>query len=296
MLSWGFNRMALRLLDQHDVARAHIAAPHVLEAWETRGVRYWRSAFLSPFVGAIVPLVGCVVLGWTPGLVLLALTVDVATLWLGEVMKTLLARSRVDEERAHHHEAGDVLAVIHALERPRLPTHRDLLAQAPTPRRRLYVSALPSTMHDPSDRPGFIGITLLWVGLFALLVAMTQPELAPWLLASAALRLSVSVLRTLRARRDPGPRPELLSEAGIPTAALLLALYPSVLLMMKLSIDIGTIGRQNLALLLLGLHLLVAGGLATLGLRRIRRATTELRAFVARDLEQLNQRVRQING
>ncbi len=294
MLAWGVGGFASRLLEERDVARAHIAVPYVLSEWETRGVRYWRSAFLSPFVGAIVPLVGCVVLGWTPGLVLLALTVDVAMLWVCDAAKTLLAGSRMDEERAHLDDAGDVLAVIRALERPRLPAHRDLLA--PTPRRKLYVSGMPSDLHNPSDARVLIGVVLFCLVLFGIGIVVIFPHVVPWLLAGAALRVGVSVWRTLRARRETGPRPELLPEAGIPTFALALALYPSFLFLASFNVSTGAIGNQGLALILLGSHLSVAGIVATLALHRIHRATAQLRAFAARDLEQLKQRVRQING
>jgi hypothetical protein len=294
MLTWCISHLAARLLEQRDVARARIAAPHVLGEWEARGSRFWRGAFVSPFVGAIVPLVGCLVLGWTPGLVLLALTADVAVLWVCDAVKRLLARSRVDEERAHHDEAGDVLAVIHALRRPRLPLGRDLLAR--TPRRRLYVSALPSHLDRPQDRQALIGVTFFLFVLFAFFVAMTSAHAVPLLLAGATLRLGVCVLRTMRARRDSGPRPDLLPEAGIPTLSLMLALYPAFVVLAGLDIDTSAIGSQGLALCALSLHLVVAGVISALGIRYVHRATTELRAFVARDPTQLEERLRRING
>lgn len=294
MLTWIVKHLASRPLEEVDVTRAHLAAPHVLAPWETRGEHHWGAAFLSPLLGALVPLTGCLVLGWTPGLVLLALTADVAALWLCDSVKWLLARVRVEEERAQHDEAGDVLAVIHALCTPRRPTNRDLLASSPQPR--LHVSPLPSHIDPASDRPVMIGMTLFVVVLFAFLVAMTMPDVAPWLAAAAALRLAVCIFRTLRARHDPGPRLDLLPEAGIRTAALFLALYPSALVLLKLEPDLAAIGRENLALLLLGLHLVVAMGVAALGLHRIRRATEHMREFAASDLDPMKQRVRQING
>lgn len=294
MLTWIVKHLASRPLEPHDVTRAHLAAPHVLEAWQTRTARHWRNAFLGPVIGSLVPLAGCLVLGWTPGMVLLALTTDVATLWLCDAMKWVLARSRVEEERAHHQEAGDVLAVIHALRRPRLPTQRDLLARSPRPQ--LLLSALPSQLDPASDRPVWIGMTLFATLLFGFLVARTAPDVAPWLAVAALLRLAVCAIRTRQARRDAGPRPDLLPEAGIPTAVLCLALYPSFLILAELNPELAPFGRESLALLLLGLHLAVAAGLGMLGLRRIGLATKELREFVARDLVQLQQRVRQING
>ena len=293
MLGWGLGKLRTRLLEEHDVVRAHLAAPMVLAEWEARGARHWRRAFLTPVTGTVMPLVGCLLLEWSPGLVLLALTVDVAMLWLCDAAKGLLARSRVDEERAHLDEAGDVLAVIDALHEPRLPSNRDLLA--PMPRRRLYLAALPSTLHDPSDRPLFIGVTLMFCVLFGAIIVIVAGKAWPWLVAGAALRFGFSTLLTLRASRDAGPRPELLPEAGIPTATLFLALYPSFLVLAGLDLDLTAIGRHNLALILIGLHLLVASGIAMLAIRRIRRATVQLRAFVGRDLAQLKQRVRQIN-
>ena len=294
MFAWGLGRLTVRLLEEHDVTRAHIAAPHVLAAWQAHDARYWRSTFFSLALGAAVPLLGCLLLGWTPGVMLAALTADVMALWLCDGLKQVLASHRVEEERAHQAEAYDVLAVIRALERPRRPTQRDLLAPAPRPQ--LYLSVAAGGAMSSWDRKVMYGLALFLMSLVALVIAVSVPAAAPWLFAAAVLRVGLSALRTLRARRDSGPRPDLLPESGIPTMALYLAVYPAVMFCLVFDVKFREFEAQGLALVMLGLHVAIAGWLAWLGVRRVRRTEEDLRAFAARDREQLRARVRQVNG
>lgn len=48
------NRDTVVLLTELEVTRAHIAAPHVLAAWEARDAYYWRRVHLGFLVGAAV--------------------------------------------------------------------------------------------------------------------------------------------------------------------------------------------------------------------------------------------------
>jgi len=97
MLNWRFDRIAQYLMSERDVTRAHIASPHVLEAWEALDAHHWRGVFLSLGIGAVVPLLGYLVLGWSANLLLLALalaltlTLDAVVLWFCEAMKGVLA-------------------------------------------------------------------------------------------------------------------------------------------------------------------------------------------------------------
>lgn len=294
MLTWALKPLARRPLEAGDVTRAHLAAPQVLESWQARTARHGQSAFLGPALGAVVPLIGCFVLGWTPGVVWLALAADVVTLWLCDAVKWMLARDRVRAERAQHDQAGDVLAVIDALRTPRLPRRRDRLESPLKPQ--WLLSSLPSSLLAPSERPAGVAAIVFGVLVFWVVIAATLPHLVPWLACAAALRLLVCVIRTRRARRDPGSRPELLPEAGVPTLVLCLALYGSFLILTKFDPDPALIGSDDLAALILGLHLVIAIAVGMLGWRRIRGATTALRRFAAQDRVSLTQRVRQING
>ena len=91
MLNWRFDRIAQYLMSERDVTRAHSASPHVLEAWEARDAHHWRGVFLSLGIGAVVPLLGYLVLGWSANLLLLALTLDAVVLRFCEAMKGVLA-------------------------------------------------------------------------------------------------------------------------------------------------------------------------------------------------------------
>jgi len=294
MLTWRLDRIAQVLMTERDVTRAHIAAPHVLKAWEARDAHHWRGVFLSLGVGAVVPLLGCLVLGWSPKLLVLALTLDVVVLWFCEALKGVLAYRRVAEERAHHDEAADVLAVIDGLERPRLPPNRDLFA--PTPKGRLYMSVVPPREENTIMPWYWLIFALFFAGVFLLLIALTVPAAAPWLLGGAALRIGVSALRTIRASRDSASRPELLSEASLPTMTLMLSLYPAFLMLSATNIDLRDYDPRLVGGLVLGLYFVVAASLAWRGWGRVNAAAAALRAFIARDRMHMQARVRQING
>lgn len=294
MPTWRFDRIAQYLMSEHDLTRAHIAAPHVLEAWLARDAYHWRGVFLSLGIGAIVPLLGYLVLGWPAKLLFVALTLDAVVLWLCEALKGVLAYRRVAEERAHHDEAADVLAVIEGLDRPRLPPNRDLFAA--TPKARLYRSAVPPR-EENAMMPWYLLIFgTFFTAMFLLLVVWTVPAAAPWLLAGVAVRIGVSALRTIRANRDSGSRPELLSEASLPTMTLMLSLYPAFVLLSVAKVDLRAYDPRLVSGLVLGLYFVVAASLAWRGWRRVNAVSATLRAFIARDRAQMQARVRQING
>jgi hypothetical protein len=295
MLHWSLDRAREeRLLSEHDVTRAHIAAPHLLIAWETRDARHWRRTFWNLLLGAAIPLLGCLLLQWPPTTLLVALLLDLQVLWLGDALKPLLAPRRAREERAHEDEAADVMAVVEALRRPRQPVGRDLLAAAP--QAGFYVGRLRERFDPPWVR-AMGALLLATLPVLSLIgVWWLAPDAFPWLLAGATLRLGGSALSTLRAGRDPGPRAELLAEADTPTLALLAVWFPALLVAPLVERWAASLEPQSLALLLLLAYLLAAAGVAALGLRRVRRFAADLRAFIARDREQLRQRVRQVNG
>lgn len=294
MPTWRLDRLAVGLLTEQDVLRAHIAAPHVLASWEARDARHWRGVFLGLGLGAVLPLAGCLLLDWPPGVLVVALTLDVVALWLGEALKGALAYLRVAEERTHHEEAADVLAVIEGLERPTLPPRRDLLA--PRPRARLHVSR--AAPREDNPLAPWLGLLVggFFAGVCGLIVAWMLPAAAPWLLGAATLRLGITALRALRARRDSASRPELLGEAALPTVALMLSLYPAFILIETLDIDLRAYDARTTGALVLGGYFLVAGALAWRGWARVQAAGAALRAFIARDREQMLERVRQVNG
>ena len=165
-----------------------------------------------------------------------------------------------------------------------------------TPQRRYYVGQLPPRFDPPWVHA--IGTLLLGVLVVLTLFGLWWglPDAFPWLLAGATIRLGGSALTTLRASRDPGPRAELLSEADTATLALVAVMFPALLVASLAERWVEALEPQLLALLLLLLYLFASAGVAALGLRRVRRFAAELRAFIARDREQLRERVRRING
>lgn len=276
----------MRLLEDYDVTRAHMAAPYVLAEWEKRGARYWRGAFLNPFVGAIIPLLGCLAFGWPSGLVLLALTVDVAMLWICDIAKMMLAPSCVEEERAHHDEAGDVLAVIHAL------NSRDVIRDLPLARYRLTCRAAVlhgyerSTVADRTSSCLF-SCSSDWP------LAVIFPYAVP-LAAGGACCASASRAADLACAPSGRRRPEL-RQAGIQTWHRSRG-FTQPPVVRRREYDASAVDPSAFALIIsFGLHLAVAG-VATLqdfaiaapahGTARVRRARSE----------RLRERVRQING
>lgn len=120
-----------------------------------------------------------------------------------------------------------------------------------------------------------------FTGVFLLLVWRTVPAAATWLLAGVAARIGVCALRTVRASRDSASRPELLSEASLPTMTLMLSLYPAFVLLSFTKIDLRNYDPRLVGGLVLGLYFVVAASLAWRGWGRVNAAAAALRAFIA---------------
>ena len=285
-----------RLLTETDVARAHIAAPHVLAAWQTRDAHYWRRASLGFLIGAAVPVFGYFALHWPIVAILLALLLDVLAVWICDALKLILAQHRAQEELAHILEAAGIMAVIRALQRPRQPRHRDLLA--PPLRAALYL--IPSDPGQDWGRlRGFAALALIVVvGLLtSLLFRLFDASDLLLLLAGVLLRIGWSAALTIRARNDTASRPELLPEWIAPTMALLaLALLLTMLYNAGIIPALKLHEPSPLGGLVLLLHFLIVALLSWLGQHQVRVLVDSLRTFAARDREQLKQRVRQINA
>lgn len=292
------NRDTVVLLTEIDVTRAHIAAPYVLAAWEARDANYWRRVYLGFLVGAAVPLVGCFALQWSVAVVLAAIVLDVFVQWTCDFLKPVLAYDRVQQEQAHADEAAEVEAVIDALRRRRTPPllGRDILSAAP--KAGFYVHPRSS---DPGARASVFVLALIPI-LFATLVGMLLlgtyfflPDAFPWLLLGTLIRIGYSMLVTIRAGNDTAWRPELLPEATLPSIAMSALMLPGVLLFEIAEDSVKSIDPNTLGVVALVLYFLIVVVLSGFGLRGVREFVADLRAFIARDREQLKRQVRQVN-
>jgi len=96
------------------------------------------------------------------------------------------------------------------------------------------------------------------------------------------VRIGVSALRTVRASRDSASRPELLSEASLPTMTLILSLYPAFRLLSATKIDVRHDDPRLVGGLVPGRYFVVATSLAWRGWGRVNAAAAALGAFIAR--------------
>jgi hypothetical protein len=295
MLTWSLDRLDdERPLTEHDVARAHIAAPHVLASWEARDAAYWRSVFLGLMVGATFPVLGCVVLGWTSGPLLLVVVLDVLVLVFCDAIKGLLAAQRAAQERAHQDEAAEVLAVIAALRRPRRPRHPDLFAERARPQ--YYLGLRRPRVDLPWTRWAATLFAGMFLALFFVVIGTWFHELFHWFVAAALFRTGISVFRTVRARRISAWRPELLPESPAPFVALGAVCFIGYIAFEVAGDWMLSLPPQGLGFMTLCLYFAVVLALAWVGMRQVRSVATTLRDFAARDRESLKLKVRQVNG
>lgn len=296
-LLWPQSGETERLLSQHDLIRAHIAAPDLLATWLARDAAHWRRTATGWLIGAAIPLLGCFVLHWPIETVLVALALDLPALAACDVLKRILAPQRASQEQAHLDEASEVRAVMTALQRPRQPSilQRDLTAAAP---RVGYYHAPPATAR--SIPVGMVWLLLFLIGLLMSLglvaTAHFLPAALPWIVTGIVLRLGGSILTTLRARRHVDPAPVLLAESPGPMVAFSVTMMCCVLLM-----NIGGDAVTSLPSAWIGAGILVLHFLAVLAVSRwslgnVRHFATDLRRFAAQDRDALCERLLRVNG
>lgn len=296
-LLWPQSREPERLLTEHDLLRAHIAAAHVLAAWQARDAEHWRRAAIGWLIGAVIPLVGCFVLHWPIATVIVALALDIPALWACDVLKALLAPQRANQEQAHLAEAAEVREVMTSLRRPRKPaaSQRDLLAA--TPRVGYYYSPPGAAGQLP---PGLAWVLLLLLGgLLALGLVSAHhflPGTPPWLVLGLGLRFAASFLSTWHARRRVDPAPVLLPEAPAPMLAFGVTLMSGLLLTKTGGDAITSLPSTWIGAGVLVLHFLVVFAVSRWALGNVRNFVTDLRRFVAQDRESLRERVLRVNG
>jgi hypothetical protein len=297
-LLWTEGQQPERLLAEHDLIRAHIAAPHVLATWQARDAAHWRRASIGLLIGAAIPLFGCFVLQWSIATVLAAIVMDVYALWICDVLKGMLAPQRTREEHANLEEAADVRQVMRALLRTRRPSalQRDLLAAAP---RVGYYFTPPGAGVDPRLH-GIAWVLLLLLlmllGLCFIAAFHFLPTAWPWLLLGVVLRIGGSIVSTLWARRSPDPAPTLLLEAPGPMLAFGGVAMICVLLMKVGGNAITSLPQAWLGSAVLILYFLFALTISQWSLQNVRAFVADLRHFIAQDREQLRDRVQRVNG
>lgn len=290
-LLWIESRDPDRLLTEHDVVRAHIAAPHVLAVWQRRDAHFWRLTAWHFAIGAAIPAIGCFLLGWSVSEALLALGLDLAALWVADALKPLLAYRRVREEKEHRIEAAMIKAVIEAMRRRRYPSllQRDVFG--PRPFSGYYLSAPVPEEAAPVMRWYLLGIALLLLALGLFLVASQSPPLLPWVVLGAGLRLASTVAVTRSARRDPSSRPELLAQSTLPSLVFSATLLAMAMLH-ELRVPLTASQSAHLTLLFYTLGTMSA---SWRGWNNLHRFTAMLQGFIARDREALVESVRQAN-
>lgn len=133
------------------------------------------------------------------------------------------------------------------------------------------------------------------VGMLLLGIHHLIPDAFPWLLMGTLIRIGYSMLVTIRARNDTAWRPELLSEAALPSLAMSATLFPGILLFEIAEDWTKSLDPNTLGLVALVLYFLIVVVLTRLGLRNVWEFAADLRAFIARDREQLKRQVRQVN-
>lgn len=296
-LLWPGSREPERLLDEHDLIRAHIAAPHVLATWQARDAAHWQRAALSLSIGAAIPLFGCFVLQWPIATVIVALALDVIAVGACDVLKGLLAPQRARQEQAHLEEAADVREVMTALVRPRRPSslQRDLLS---APAHVGYYYAPPA--HSQAMPVALIGLILFLIGgLLSLgIIAAVHflPGAWPWLLFGLVLRFAGSILSTLRARRSPDPAPVLLAESLAPMLAFAATMLVCLVLMKTGGSAITSLPPAWIGGGILAIYFGCTLAVSQWSLGNVREFSIGLRNFIAQDREQLRARVRRVNG
>jgi hypothetical protein len=291
-----------RLLTEHDVTAAHIAAPHLATLWQASNGRRWRRLSFSLVFGSLLPLVGYLALQWPPSLAMFALVLDSVMLVVCDVLKLLLARQRVREEREHLDEANTVRMVIESLQRPQRPWFKD--RDPDDVGLRFRIGVIPRN-HFARDWAFILcmAFPLVMLSTLAVETALLDPDdpVAPidlvLLLAGTLIRLGICIVDTLRLRSDPTPRPELLSQSIIPLAALLIT-TPATLLVVWLieTLGIASANDQPVVAIFLSLYFAIGTVFGAIGVANVRRLVRTFDAFTARDREQLRERVRRVNG
>ena len=291
------SREAERLLDEHDLIRAHIVAPGVLATWQASDAGYWRRAAIGLAIGAAIPVFGFLMLDWSVATLCAAILLDAVALGIGDLLKGILAPQRVRQEREHLEEAAYVREVMDSLRRPRRPSRmqRDLLAAPP----RVGYWFAPLKPIDPALASLAWIMLVLVIGLLALgLVAVAHllPAALPWLLLGVVLRICGSIVSTLRAARRSDSQPVLLPESPGPMLAIGI-----VGMFFALALEFAGPAVTSLPPLWSGgvflvLYFLVALAIGRVTLESLRRFARDLRHFIAQDRDGLRERLLRVNG
>ena len=109
--------MRRQRLSEHDVVRAHIAAPGFLAETRSRQRAFWRRRAFDLLLSGTVPVIGFA-FGWPLLWILLALMTDVAGHWLADTLRLYLRPQALTDEIDHALDGERTLATIESLRVP----------------------------------------------------------------------------------------------------------------------------------------------------------------------------------
>lgn len=92
------------------------AGPAVLDWQRRHGLADAKARCIALVIAGLVPFVGWLALGWTPGAMLLFLAVDVLAVIAGDALKLLLAADVVRSSHERDHQAQELLGIVGGLE------------------------------------------------------------------------------------------------------------------------------------------------------------------------------------
>jgi hypothetical protein len=216
-----------RALTEHDLLRARGLGADALAHWRAGDQAHLQRMFFNFALGGAIPVIGCIFLGWSTTLVGVALSLDVITAWVCDVIKVMLAREQVAYQVDWNEKVSEIVHVANALRSPRTPPGQDM----------------PLLLYPEFRRDNDSVIQWLVLSLFLVVFAATLTMLfmlytivrpaddtsinaasLALLAATVVTRLLLTARVALSLRTLPGSHAELSPQSMIPAAALLGAL------------------------------------------------------------------------
>lgn len=234
-------RVNWRALTEHDVLRARGLGADVLAHWRDGERAHAQRAIFNFTTAGLVPLFGCLVLGWSTSLVGIAVSLDVATVWLCDLLALLLAREQVGYQLDWFEKVDQIVHVARALwSRPSHyapdgtpPEHGALLLAYPefaADDRDMAVSGLLGTFFLVATGVGLTTLLMLYSNLRPAHEAPLDTATIALLATAVLPRIALTVRAALTSRDAPGSHPELAPQAVLPALALCLTLLATVAL------------------------------------------------------------------
>jgi hypothetical protein len=180
-----------------DIERVRAQAPEAIAYYQRFGLAGVRSRAIAIAASGAVPIIGLLLLGWSPTAMLIFLLIDALITVLNDLLRLPLAARWMRASHRIDFESGQVLGIIDGLEDG--SGTRSPRGAAPSPGVIVFFGAAASLFLVP-----IVGAALEPLGLASVREVLTEPYF-PWLVAADAAMRLIGGLRSAIAARSHKP-------------------------------------------------------------------------------------------